>query len=159
MDDLSNKMSRLKTHKVHVDFIAPTAPDGPVYPRFYTLTHSDMTGDLFLTVGPRISYEQIRGWWTRFMRDEVVAEWKTIENAISLHVHCHVSGGMAIGPAGWRDRIFRKELPLVLEALRFGDRMLFDAHPELENAPIIVHFHSSNRCYRRTEEWGVPTDY
>ena len=36
--------------------------------------------------------------------------------------------------------IFKRELPLVLEALRFGDRRLFEAHPELDQAPILVHF-------------------
>jgi hypothetical protein len=123
------------------------------------LTHSDRTGDLFLTVGPHINDKQIRGWWTRFLRDEVVAEWKTMGNAISLHVHCHVSGGVAVGPAAWRDSILRKELPLVLEALRFGDRMLFDAHPELENVSIVVHFHSSDPRYDRVEEAGMPADY
>lgn len=152
-------MSRLRPQKVHVDFISPITSDGPVCPRFYTLTHSDRTGDLFLTVGPRINREQIRGWWTRFLRDEVLAEWNLTGNAISLHVHCHVSGGIAIGPAAWRDSIFRKELPLVLEALRFGDRMLFKSHRELDDSPIVVHFHASRSSYERVEKWGVPAHY
>jgi hypothetical protein len=93
------------------------------------------------------------------MRDEVLAEWVEPGGAASLHIHCHVSGGGALGTARWRDQIFRRELPLVLEALRFGDQALFGAHPELDAAPIWVHFHSTHPEYDRMEQWGVPGDY
>lgn len=152
-------MSRLKTDKLHVRFLAGTIPEGPITPRRYTLTHSDRTGDLFLTIGPDYDLDQISGWYTRVMRDEVLAEWGDRNGAAALMVHCHVSGGLAIGPARWRYAVFRRELPLVLEALRFGDRALFEALPELDRAPIRVHFHASQRRYNRVETWGTPADY
>ena len=97
------------------------------------------------------------------MRDEVLAEWHEEQGSPALHAHCHVSGGLILGTAGWRDAIFRHELPLVLEALRFGDRALYAAHPELDGAPIEVHFHARfagrRTRYDRTERWGVPADY
>ena len=34
-------------------------------PRCYTFTHSDKTGDLFLTVGSGFDFEQVSGWYTR----------------------------------------------------------------------------------------------
>jgi len=77
------------------------------------------------------------------MRDEVLAEWKVDDNP-SLNVHCHVSGGLAFGKASWRDKIFRQELPLVLETFRYGDRFLFESHPRLDDAPIWVHFESTH---------------
>jgi hypothetical protein len=128
-------------------------------PRRYTLTHSDVTGDLFLTVGSEYDREQISGWYTRLMRDEVLAEWLEDEDGPSLHVYCHVSGGLAFGMAGWRYAIFRHELPLVLEAFRYGDRRLFESHPELDGAPIRVHFQATRRRYRRLERWGSPAEY
>jgi hypothetical protein len=64
-------MTRLKPEKLHVRFSAGTTPEGPVTPRRYTLTHSDATGDLFLTVGPEYDRAQISGWQTRLMRDRV----------------------------------------------------------------------------------------
>ena len=154
-------MNRLKPEKLHTRFASGTRTDGPVMPRRYTMTHSDATGDLFLTVGPDYDRKQISGWQTRFMRDEVLAEWvkEKEQDHPALHVHCHVSGGLIAGPAGWRDAIFRRELPLVLEVFRFGDRALFEAHPELDHSPILVHFHATQSRYDRVEQWGVPADY
>jgi hypothetical protein len=93
------------------------------------------------------------------MRDEVLAEWDETEEGPILRVYCHVSGGLVLGTAGWRYAIFRHELPLVLEAFRYGDRQLFEAQPELDAAPIMVHFRSSRRRYRRAERWGTLADY
>ena len=92
-------------------------------------------------------------------RDEVLAEWQEGEDGPALHIFCHVSGGLAFGAAGMRDRIFRHELPLAIEALRMGDRGLFEARPELDRVPIWIHFQSTNRRYHKTERWGTPADY
>jgi hypothetical protein len=152
-------MSRLRSEKLHVRFVSGTTPEGPVTPRRYTLTHSDATGDLFLTIGPDYDRKQISGWHTRLLRDEVLAEWREEEDGPALHVHCHVSGGLVVGSAGWRDAIFQRELPLVLEAFRFGDQRLFETQPERDQAPIWVHFHATQPRYNRVESWGVPADY
>ncbi|MBN1180087.1 MAG: staygreen family protein [Anaerolineae bacterium] len=152
-------MGRLRPEKVHVRFTQGTTPDGPVTPRRYTLTHSDATGDLFLTVGVDYDREQISGLYTRLMRDEVLAEWRQGENGLSLHLMCHVSGGLVLGSARFRYRIFRHELPLVMEAFLYGDRQLFEAHPGLDQASIYVHFLSTRKRYNRVEEWGNMTKY
>lgn len=151
-------MSRLDPHKLHVTFASGTSPQGPVVPRAYTLTHSDSTGDLFLTVGADYDRRQIRGWYTRLLRDEVLAEWKT-EGTPRLEVHCHVSGGLVVGSARWRLDIFRSHLPMVIEAFRYGDRDLFLAHPNLDAAAVMVHFHSKRARYDVSEEWGRLRDY
>ena len=152
-------MSRLNPAKLHVQFAAGIMPEGPLTPRRYTLTHSDSTGDLFLTVAPEVNQKQVSGWYTRLMRDEVVAEWQESEDGPALHVFCHVSGGFVIGSAGMRYSVFQRELLLVLEAFRFGDRRLFEARPELDKAPIWIHFHSTDRRYRKIERWGTPSEY
>lgn len=151
-------MSHLNPQKLHVKFAEGVKPESPVTPRVYTLTHSDSTGDLFLTIGPEIDSSQISGWYIRLMRDEVVAEWG-VDDTHELHVHCHVSGGLVLGSAGWRDSIFRRHLPMVLETFRYGDRALFEAFPELNQAPIKVHFHSNRKRYNRMENWGKLGDY
>ena len=48
---------------------------GGITGRRYTLTHSDTTGELFLTIAPEFDPGQVSGWYTRFMRDEVLGEW------------------------------------------------------------------------------------
>lgn len=152
-------MGRLRKGKLHITFATGTEPRGPIVPRAHTLTHSDLTGDLFLTVGPEHNREQISGLYVRLMRDEVLAEWRQTKEGAALHVHCHVSGGLTLGSARMRLSIFRRELPLVLEALRYGDRRLFDAHPHLDQAPMLVHFHARQDRYDTVERWGVPSDY
>jgi hypothetical protein len=152
-------VSRLTPEKLHVRLVEGVGAEGPVTPRRYTLTHSDTTGDLSLTIGPSFDKAQISGWYTRLMRDEVLAEWRQDDEGPCLHVFCHVSGGLVFGTARWRDAIFRRELPLVLEAFRHGDRQLFEAVVELEEALIRVHFRSGSRRFRRTERWGTPADY
>ncbi|MDH7472795.1 MAG: staygreen family protein [Anaerolineae bacterium] len=152
-------MSRIKPEKLHVHFTKGTTPESPVTPRRYTLTHSDITGELFLTVGPEHNTKQMSGLYARLMRDEVLAEWRHDEDGPALHIICHVSGGLVFGTAALRDFFFRKELSLALAALRYGDRKFFAAHPEMDRAPIWVHFHSHRQRYRRLERWGTPADY
>jgi hypothetical protein len=152
-------MSRLRPGKLQVRFASGAAPDAPLAPRRYTLTHSDASGDLFLTIGSAYDVQQISGLYTRLMRDEVLAEWRQGEGGPALHVFCHISGGLVSGTAAWRDAIFRHELPLVFEVIRYGDRAMFEIHPELDDAPILVHFRSSRRRYRKLERWGTPADY
>jgi hypothetical protein len=50
-------------------------------------------------------------------------------------------------------------MPMVLQAFRYGDRSLFASHPELDNAQIFVHFHSTQARYNRTEDWGIFRKY
>lgn len=151
-------MAHLDPGKLHVSFLDGIRADAPVIPRAYTLTHSDMSGDLFLSIGTDYNRKQISGMYTRFMRDEVLARWKE-NNGLILHVHCHVSGGLVFGFARWRDSIFRYHLPMVLEAFRYGDRQLVDKHPQLSTAPIKVHFHAWQKKLNRCEAWGKFDDY
>ena len=152
-------MSALDPQKLHVTFNTGTSARSIQLPRRYTLTHSDSTGDLFLTVAPEVNQKQISGWYTRLMRDEVVAGWQESEDGPALHVFCHVSGGFVFGSAGMRYGIFRRELPLVLEAFRFGDAGLFEARPDLDQTSIWIHFQSADRRYHKTERWGTPGEY
>ena len=102
---------------------------------------------------------QFSGWHARLLRDEVLAEWQVAEDGPALHVHCHVSGGIVLGLAGWRYQIFRYHMPLVLEAFRDGDRVLFATQPDVDRAPSLVHYRAWQQRYRRIERWGAPADY
>lgn len=152
-------MSHLRPDKLHVTLAEDVQPDGPPVPRRYTLTHSDLTGDLFLTIGREYDCRQISGWYTRLMRDEVLAEWREDEAGLALHVHCHVSGGPVLGTARWRYDIFQQHLRQVIEAFRHGDRELFAAQPALDQAPVHVHFHARQAQLDKVEPWGKMEDY
>ena len=152
-------MTRLIPKKLHVKYLNGAAPDAPVAPRFYTLTHSDSTGDLFLSIGQCYDKKQISGLYTRLMRDEVLAELRRDSGGLSLNVYCHVSGGFVFGRAKWRYGLFSSELSLALEAIRFGDEAFFDRNPQLDNIPVVVHFKSTDKRYHKIEKWGSLGDY
>ncbi|KAH7298013.1 hypothetical protein KP509_25G023600 [Ceratopteris richardii] len=144
--------------KLRVDFLGDTKERRPdEHPRAYTLTHSDITSNLTLAVANNINHSQIEGWYSRFQRDEVLAEWRKIQGSMSLHVHCHVSGGHSLldAIAGLRFYIFNKELPLVFKAFWHGDNELFTNHPELKEALVWVYFHSNLDKFNKAECWGT----
>ena len=149
-------MAALSPDKLHVEFKGSIDVQMLSIPRRYTLTHSDSTGDLFLTISPDYDEEQISGFYTRLMRDEVLAEWVGIDDGkYELHLYLHVSGGFCFGWAGLRDRIFRHHLNLVLEALKFGDKKIYESMPKLEESSIIVHFQSQKNKYCKDEHYGI----
>jgi hypothetical protein len=152
-------MERLNPEKLHVTYLTGTTPENLILPRLYTLTHSDRTGELFLTIGSQYDKNQISKLYTRLMRDEVLAELADDGDRLVFKVYCHVSGGFIIGTAKWRYNIFHSELPLVLEAIRYGDRTLFEQNPKIENTPVIIHFQSSDSRFNKVEGWGVMADY
>ncbi|CAN6236772.1 unnamed protein product [Urochloa humidicola] len=129
------------------------------FPRAYTLTHCDFTANLTLAVTGPMTGEKLRSWQSTLQRDDVVAEWKEAAagaGEMTLHVHCFVSGANLLQElaAGFRYYVFSKELPLVLKAVVHGDAALFAERPELMEAKVWVHFHSSSRKYNRIECWG-----
>lgn len=128
-------------------------------PRRYTLTHSDRTGDLFLTIARDYDRKQISGWYTRLMRDEVLAEWIDTPRGPAVDVHCHVSGGLVLGSAAWRNGILLTHMQQVLQAFRQGDLPLFASQPELDHSPVRVHFHSHRPTFDRIESRGTFADY
>ena len=151
-------MRRLNPQKLHVTDLSGTAL-GINLPRHYTLTHSDMTGDLFLTIGNKYDDKSTSRLYTRLMRDEVLAELVNNEGCLELRVYCHVSGGLVFGTARLRDGIFRAELPLALEAIRYGDRALFENDSKFDQATVNVYFRSHRSKYNRVENWGIVSDY
>jgi hypothetical protein len=140
--------------------VDPLAASSATLRRRYTLTHNDLTGALHLSVGCDYNAEQVAGWrvparlvaerrtdsplaqlrrYTRLLRDEVLAEW----SEGSLHVHVHVRGERDwwLAPSRLRAFIFRREMPLVLDTLRFADRDYLRHHSALMDARVLVHFH------------------
>jgi hypothetical protein len=152
-------MERLNPEKLHVTYLTGATPEGLMLPRRYTLTHSDMTGKLFLSIGSNYNTKQISNFYTKLMRDEVLAELSQDGDNLLFRVYCHVSGGFVFGTARLRYNIFCRELPLALEAIRYGDRTLFKQNPELDNASVFIHFESKNERFSKTENWGTLADY
>ncbi|KAL0351550.1 UNVERIFIED_CONTAM: Magnesium dechelatase SGRL, chloroplastic [Sesamum calycinum] len=105
----------------------------------------------------KLKRDQLKGWYSK---DDVVAEWTDVNGNLFLNVHCYVSGPNSLldMAAEFRYHIFSKELPLVLEAVVFGDSDLFREHKQLMDALVRVYFHSSSKKYNRMECWGPLKD-
>lgn len=146
-------MSRLDVEKLHVEFVGVT-PTEPIIPRRYTLTHSDITADLYLTIGLDFAYLKLTP-----MRDEVMGEWILNGESYVYYVYLYVNGQFDREAKAIRESVFRRELPLALEAIRYGDSEFFNAHPELDYVPIIVYFLSTDQMFNKVENWGTFSDY
>ena len=147
-------MNKLDPSKLTTDFLPYVNETEPIIFRRYTLTHSDTTAQLFLTVSSYFACNKITP-----MRDEVLAEWVKEDSELQLHVYIHVDGPLGTSMSPVRYGIFVRELPLALEAIRYGDRLLFEKYPLLNRAKIIVYFNSMVPKYNRIEYWGQPKDY
>jgi hypothetical protein len=152
-------MQRLNPDKLHVKYLVGASPENLVLPRRYTLTHSDITGNLFLSIGSDYDTKETSKLYTRLMRDEVLAELVQEGENIVFKVFCHVSGGFVLGTAKLRYHIFKSELRLALESIRYGDRVLFEHNPDLDKIPVLICFHSTKSRYNKTENWGTLLDY
>ncbi|KAL8481911.1 hypothetical protein ACS0TY_027614 [Phlomoides rotata] len=151
--------ARFEPSKLKVSFMEDEEVSTPtrIIPRTYTLSHCDFTADLSLTISNLIQRDQLKGWYSK---DDVVAEWTNVKDEVFLNVHCYVSGPNSLSAmtAEFRYLIFSKELPLVLEAVLYGDSEFFREHQELMDALVRVYFHSSSTKYNRMECWGPLKD-
>lgn len=110
-------LERLNPCKLYVELRNGATMTEPIISRKYTLTHSDITADLFLTIGTGFACDKVNA-----KRDEVLAEWKTNQGLPFLHVYVYVDGQFEPRVSAVRNAVFRRELPLALEAIRYGDR-------------------------------------
>lgn len=147
-------MKKLNPEKLQVKFGIGTSETKPIIPRKYTLTHSDITGELFLTIAAKYDYDKITE-----MRDEVLAEWGMVNNEYALMVNVMVDKEKNRVMSAVRNSIFVKELPLALQALRYGDKEFFRENSFLDKAPIYIKFNSVYPMFNRLELWGTPSDY
>lgn len=147
-------MRKLNQKKIFVSLRPGVTLLNPIIPRHYTLTHSDTTAELFLAIGRTYAYDKIGA-----MRDEVRAKWVYIDKQYKLYIYVYVGGPFKKDIANQRYRIFIKELPLTLKALRYGDRLFFKNYPPLDFAPIWVHFQSVYPEFNHTQFWGMPEQY
>lgn len=140
--------------KLHVRFSEGSGPEGPRSPRRYTLTHSDVTGDLFLTIGREYDRRALSALQVRLERDEVLGEWADVEGTPCLELHMMAQGGLPLfGTGRMRCDIFRRYRPMVLGAMRHGDREFAEAHPELDVAEVLARFRWRGGR-EEVESWG-----
>ncbi|WP_153730861.1 staygreen family protein [Sporosarcina obsidiansis] len=149
-------MSKFNSERLSVEYRNGVTTTEPIIPRNHTLTHSDFTAELFLTIGTQFAWDKVNP----DMRDEVLGEWKTNRNCLYYNVYLFIDQGeYDLTAATRRNEVFRRELSLALTAIRYGDRFLFDLYPNLDYALIIVNFMSTHPQFARQESWGTFNSY
>ena len=149
-------MSKFKPEKLTVEYRNGVTAREPVIPRKHTLTHSDSTGELFLTIGTQYAWDKV----DMELRDEVIGGWKNNSNYFHYNVYLPIDKeGHDLNTAIRRNEVFRRELPLALTAIRYGDRFLFDQYPSLDYFQIIVIFMSRHPQLVKQESWGTFSSY
>lgn len=143
-------MKELNPQKVFAQYRDIMKPYGPVMGRFYTITHSDISAELFVFVASDYAEDQITK-----MRDEVRVAWEQYKEGVALIGSVIVDGSGVTGNASIRNNIFYNEMPTALQALRQADRFLFDKEPKLDNSPVFIQFISDNPKYNKTYDFGA----
>ena len=145
-------MSKFNPERLTVEYRDGVSTTAPIISRCHTLTHSDFTGELFLTIGTQFAWDKVN----TDMRDEVLGVWKMEGERLCYNVYVYIDKGEHdLSTAIRRNDVFRRELPLALTAIRYGDRFIFDSYPYLDYALIIVTFMSSYPQLFIQESWGT----
>ena len=150
-------MSVFNPENLSVKLIPPATFAQPVEERKYTLTHSDITAELFLDIGYVYNYKSINP----KLRDEVLAEWKRDSRGyLQLIGTAYVDGGeFSQEVADTRFKIFKKEMAKALSGIVYGDRPFYAHFPYLVDAPIFIHYLSNYPQYRQVVFYGTPLQY
>jgi L-rhamnose mutarotase len=149
-------LSELEPEKLAVSFIPPASIFNPMDGRKYTLTHSDTTEELFLSVGCVYDFSKVNA----MMRDEVLAEWVRVMGQYTLSGTVYVSSGeFDKNLSKVRFMIFQKELPLAITAIVNGDNDFFTYFPWLLDAPIYMSFDSIYPDFNQVKYYGTPRQY
>ncbi|MEK5183856.1 staygreen family protein [Solibacillus sp. FSL W7-1324] len=149
-------MSNFNPERLSVEYRDGVTATESIISRHHTLTHSDDTGDLFLTIGTQFAWNTVNP----ELRDEVLGEWKT--NGHYWYYNAYVivnTQNQDFDTAIRRYEVFRRELPLALTAIRYGDRLLFDRYPTLDNGLIIMNFMSTYPQLYKQEMYGTFSSY
>jgi len=150
-------MSNFDPQKLSVNLIPPATRSQPIVGRKYTLTHSDITAELFLDIGIVYNYDAIN----QTMRDEVLAEWnQDNQGLLKLIGEVYVSGGeFDENISSIRFNIFKKEMDTALKGIVYGDLPFYTNYPDLLDAPIFINFESIYPQYRKVFYYGTPRQY
>lgn len=135
--------------KLNIIFKNSYNKNGTFENRRYSLSHSDDTGDLFLTIGNQFYYND---------NQTVLAELLKVANGYYLQVYVYLDGNNGIADTVKRDKIFRRELTTAIQAIIYGDRE-FLIQNELLDSYVVIRFKSHYSKYNVEEQWGKVKKY
>ena len=136
--------------KVHTEFRNNISSYNPVIGRKYTITHSDETAELFVTIGTEYATDLYSP-----IRDELILSIDDVDNNIILQGYVNVDSHNNFGTRKLRNDIFLREIPLALKSTFYADRIFFQNYNCLMNVPVIINFLSADKQYNKRYYYGT----
>ena len=143
-----------KNREVYVEYRNYVTTTSPLEGRTYTMTHSDDTGDLFVTIGLTYAVDK-----TNELQDQVYLTWMPMDDKYFLYGEVMIDGENISGDPKIRNDIFRREMPLALRAIYVADQPLYTAYPELNNTPVLINFKSADPRYNKLYSYDTIASY
>lgn len=119
-------------------------------PRKYTSIHNDKTGQIYINIGH--DYNKLLLEEVAVEQSQVIGKWIKEDGEYEIHLRVLVSTNQNSN-AESRNKIFYRELGLVLEGIAFAETALLKSHPRLASTKIYIRFKSIDSKYDRTEYW------
>ena len=141
-------------NRISVEFRDGVCEKWPVFNRKYTVTHSDETAEIFVTIGMEYARDKYSA-----MRDEVILHFLCCNNCIKMMGYVQIDVPGRYFDREKRKTIFCREMPKALQAVRYADRIFFDAHEELDQASVWIQFVSDDFAYSKASCFGKMKDY
>ncbi len=126
----------------------------PIAGRKYTITHSDETGQIFVTIGCSYAEDKFGP-----SRDEVLLSLECINGCWQFFGIVHLDPPNDRIDISTRRDIFLREMHVALEAVRHVDKTLFSCYPCLDYSTITIQFQSKNPDYHKSYSFGKIGDY
>ena len=143
-----------KQRQIFVEYRDNVGPLAPLEERTYTMTHSDETGDIFVTIELNYAPDQ-----TNKIQDQVYMKWLPIEDKFFLYGEVIIDNDTITGKSDISYEIFSREMPLALHAIYTADLPLFEAYPTLNDTPVIINFLSTDPKYDKLHCYGEISHY
>lgn len=141
-------MKPFDLEKAEREFLNHSNETYPVIGRKYTITHSDETAGVLVSIGTTYALCRVGE-----MKDEVYLTIECRDGRISFVGMVQVDGENEEETIK-RQKIFLKEMNVALRALRYADREFFAHYQELDASPILIHFRSAIPKYDRFFYFG-----
>ena len=105
-------------NRISVEFRDGVCEKWPVFNRKYTVTHSDETAEIFVTIGMEYARDKYSA-----MRDEVILHFLCCNNCIKMMGYVQIDVPGRYFDREKRKTIFCREMPKALQAVRYADRI------------------------------------
>nr|WP_083489307.1 staygreen family protein [Heyndrickxia shackletonii] len=149
-------VSEWTSETLSVNIAPPATVFHPLEGRKYTLSQSEYTGKLFLSISNQFSKQTN----DLDVSEILQAEWITLMGEYALNGNISMNGSESDRRLTQvRCMIFQKELPELIRMLVIADNQFFNNYPLLLDAPIIIHFNTDIPEFSGTFQLGTPRQY